>query len=48
MDNRDFKKDLSKDDEKDDDEYFEYACAKSGSRPLFISKKRAGKCAALT
>lgn len=42
MDNRDLKK------EKDDDEYFEYACAKSRSRPLFTGKKRAGKCAALT
>ena len=36
MDNRDLKK------EKDDDEYFEYACAKSRSRPLFTGKKRGG------
>ena len=43
MDNRDLKKDLSQDDEKDDDEYFEYVCAKSGSRPLFTGKKKGGK-----
>ena len=33
---------LSTVDEKNNEE--EYVCAKSGSRPLFTGKKRAGKC----